>query len=471
MKNIRVYNTITRRKHYFKPLNDREVSFYVCGPTVYDYFHIGNARIFIVFDVIRRYLEYRGYKVTFVQNFTDIDDKIIKKAHDTGTGVMDVAEKYIEAYFRDAAALKIRQAQIHPRATEHISSIVELIRKLFEKGLAYQVDGDILFDTEKYPGYGKLSQQKREDLLAGSRVKVDEKKNNPLDFVLWKASKPGEPSWESPWGNGRPGWHIECSAMAASYLGETIDFHAGGPDLIFPHHENEIAQSEGATGKPFVNHWLHAGFLNIDSEKMSKSLGNVLNIRELIDKYNPFDLRFFMLSSHYRNPLNFSEELLVSASSGRKRLQEMFDNLISGLNRAGDYPYGSPENQLNEQLRTARKKFTEVMDDDFNTAEAMGVIFSLARDVNIYLAGENINADLLGSVKTFMLEVNNILDVIDCREEVCLEERVQELISRREEARSKKDWATADRIRDDLGKEGIILEDTPQGVRWKLADK
>ncbi len=471
MRNIKLYNTLTRRKEKFKPLNDREVSFYVCGPTVYDFFHIGNARIFIVFDVIRRYLEYRGYKVTYVQNFTDIDDKIIRKSSEMDCSAAEVAEKFIEAYFTDAACLKIRQAQFHPRATEHIPSIIEIIRKLFEKGLAYESGGDVLFDTGNFPGYGNLSQQKKDELVAGTRVKINENKRSPVDFVLWKAAKPGEPSWESPWGDGRPGWHIECSAMAASYLGETIDFHAGGPDLIFPHHENEIAQSEGATGKPFVNYWLHAGFLKIESEKMSKSLGNVLNIRDLIDKYNPLDLRFFILSSHYRNPLNFSEDLLSSASSGRRRLQVMVENLISGLSNAEHFPFGSPETLLHEQLMVAQKRFVEVMDDDFNTAEAVGVIFSLARDINIYLSNNRLNSDLLNSLKNFILEVNNIFDIINYKEDLSLEDRVSESINKREEARSRKDWATADSIRDELEKEGIILEDTPQGLRWRIRNK
>lgn len=468
MSVLRVYNTLTRQKDEFKPLQDGVISFYVCGPTVYDYFHIGNARVFIIFDVIRRYLEYRGFKVKYVQNFTDIDDKLINKAARMGISVSDVAAKFIEAYFEDADHLRIKKASFHPRATENIDAIIELIQRLFEKGLAYRSGGDVLYDTEKFPAYGKLSQQKREELIAGARVRVDENKRNPLDFVLWKAAKPGEPSWESPWGSGRPGWHIECSAMSLSHLGETIDIHAGGPDLIFPHHENEIAQSEGATGKPFVNYWLHAGYLNIDAEKMSKSLGNVLNIRDLIPGYNLLDIRFFMLSSHYRNPLNFSEDLLKAAAAGRNRLQVMYENLISGLHEAEPSAYGAAENVLDHELAATRKKFMAAMDDDFNTAEAIGELFSLAREINIYLANKKLNHDLLTAVQEFMEEFNNIFDIIDLTRKSSLEEKVREAIEHREEARRNKDWATADRIRDELDAEGIILEDTPHGVRWKF---
>jgi len=460
---------LTRQKEEFEPINKPDVSFYVCGPTVYDYFHIGNARVFIVFDVIRRYLEYRGYKVTYVQNFTDIDDKVIQKANELGILSAEVAEKFIEAYYEDASALRIKNARIHPRATEHINPIIELIQQLYSKDTAYYIEGDILFDTSKFAEYGKLSQQKQEDLMAGARVEVDEKKRNPLDFVLWKAAKPGEPSWESPWGRGRPGWHIECSAMAMCYLGETIDIHAGGPDLVFPHHENEVAQSEAATGRPFVKYWMHAGYLNINEEKMSKSLGNVLNIRELVNKYNPLDLRFFMLSSHYRNPLNFSEELLHSVASGRERLQTMFGNLISALEKSEEFPYGNPENSLEEKLKEAQKDFIEAMDDDFNTAEALGALFSLTREINAYLQNESLNSELLTSVRDYLLEINDVLDIIDPDQQTELEDRIKDAIAKREEARRNKDFATADAIRDELKEEGIILEDTPQGVRWRFS--
>ncbi|NLZ27744.1 MAG: cysteine--tRNA ligase [Firmicutes bacterium] len=467
MSVLKVYNTLTRQKDEFKPLRDGEVSFYVCGPTVYDYFHIGNARVFIVFDVIRRYLEYRGFKVKYVQNFTDIDDKLIRKAAQMGTSVSEVATRFIEAYFEDAARLGIRKATLHPRATESIEPIIGLIERLYEKGLAYQSGGDVLYDTERFPAYGKLSQQKQEELISGARVRVDENKRNPLDFVLWKAAKPGEPSWDSPWGSGRPGWHIECSAMSLNHLGDTIDIHAGGPDLIFPHHENEIAQSEGATGRPFVNYWLHAGYLNIDAEKMSKSLGNVLNIRDLIPRYNPLDIRFFMLSSHYRHPLNYSEKLLEAAMAGRNRLQTLYENLVSGLDRAGSFPYGTAEKSLERELSASRQKFKEAMDDDFNTAEAIGELFSLVRATNVYLACKKLDRDLLMAVREFIEEADEIFGIVDLEEESSLEERIKEAIERREEARRNKDWATADRIRDELDAEGITLEDTSHGVRWK----
>ena len=467
---IKIYNTLTRQKEDFTPINAPEVSFYACGPTVYDYFHIGNARVFMVFDVIRRYLEYRDYKVTYVQNFTDIDDKVIQKAWDMGRKPEEVAEQFIEAYYADAQSLKIKTAKIHPRATEHINPILELIQKLYSQDIAYESDGDLLFDTSKFSDYGKLSQQKQEELMAGARVEVDEKKRNPLDFVLWKAAKPGEPSWESPWGKGRPGWHIECSAMAMCYLGETVDIHAGGPDLIFPHHENEVAQSEAASGKPFVKYWMHAGYLNINDEKMSKSLGNVLNIRELLQNYNPLDIRFFMLSSHYRNPLNFNQELLYSAAAGRQRLQTMFDNLLAGLERADSFPHAAAEQKLVDKLESTRKEFIDAMDDDFNTAEAIGALFSLTREVNAYLQNEKLNRDILENIKDYLLEVNDILDIIEPPREAELEDRIKEAINRREEARRSKDFATADAIRDQLKEEGIILEDTPQGVRWRFGD-
>ncbi len=470
---LKVYNTLSRRKEEFVSVNDREVSFYSCGPTVYDYFHIGNARVFIVFDVIRRYLEYLGYKVAYIQNFTDIDDKMIKKAQEENITVNELAEKYIDAYYTDAGALKIRPAVVHPRATEHIPAIIELIRKLLDKGLAYTAGGDVIFDTTGYQHYGALTRQNRDDLLAGARVEVAENKRSPLDFVLWKGAKPGEPVWESPWGSGRPGWHIECSAMAFSYLGETIDIHAGGPDLIFPHHENEKAQSEGATGRPFVKYWLHAGYLNMDSEKMSKSLGNVLNVKDLLKKYEPGDMRYFMLSSHYRSPLNFSEELLASAAAGRKRLQSMVDNLNAALNRGGSEDsedseeYGQYEELLADNLESAGNGFLESMNDDFNTAEALGVLFSLAREVNIYLQREVVNKQLLKDVEEFFARINKIFDILVMDKQADPEEWIKEAVNRREEARQNKDWAAADKIRDELKKQGIILEDTPHGPQFR----
>lgn len=463
---LKLYNTLTRRKEEFKPLNPPAVTFYVCGPTVYDYIHIGNARVFIVFDVIRRYLNYRGYRVKLVQNYTDIDDKMIRRAAEEGLSVSELADKFIDAYETDTARLRIRPADLQPRATEHIEPIIELIRRLEERGLAYVSGGDVYFDAGAFHGYGKLSHQAPADLLAGARVEPGERKKEPLDFALWKGRKPGEPAWESSWGEGRPGWHIECSSMAMHYLGETIDLHAGGADLIFPHHENEIAQSTGATGKTFVRYWIHAGYLNIEEQKMSKSLGNVLTVRRLLDEYNPLDLRFFIMSAHYRSPLNFSRKLIGQARSGRERLQEFADNLYRALPGSVQE---APERgeKLSSIIAAARDRFIEAMDDDFNTAGAIGVLFELAREGNIYLQKGPYHRNLLERLLTFYREANELLDILEMRQPASLDEELRRMIARREEVRQKKDWATADRIRDELQAQGIILEDTPHGVRWK----
>ena len=374
---IRVYNTMTRQKEEFVPVNNNKVGIYVCGPTVYDYFHIGNARIFIVFDVIRRYLEWRGYDVTYVQNFTDIDDKMIKRAQELGITVPELAERFIEAYREDAGALGVKKADVHPRATQHIEEIIQLIETLMEKKMAYNVDGNVYFDTQAYAQYGRLSKQPLEELETGARVEVDEQKKHPLDFALWKKQKPGEPAWESPWGLGRPGWHIECSAMSMKYLGDTIDIHAGGPDLVFPHHENEKAQSEAATGKPFAKYWLHAGYLNINKQKMSKSLGNFLTVRELGKEIDPLVIRFFMLSAHYRNPINYSPELLQQAQSGLERLNNVVYNLRHLLTTlpAGEEETSDTEEKL-QALQAYRERFIVAMDDDFNTADALAVLLT-----------------------------------------------------------------------------------------------
>ncbi|MGB4214510.1 MAG: cysteine--tRNA ligase [Dethiobacteria bacterium] len=464
---LRLYNTLTRRKEEFKPLHPPAVTFYVCGPTVYDYIHIGNARVFIVFDVIRRYLNYRGYRVKMAQNYTDIDDKMIRRAAEEGLSVSELADKFIAAYEEDAARLRIRPAELQPRATEHIGPIIKLISRLEERGLAYVSGGDVYFDTGAFKGYGQLSHQALEELIAGARVEPGERKREPLDFALWKSRKPGEPAWDSPWGKGRPGWHIECSSMAMHYLGETIDLHAGGADLIFPHHENEVAQSTGATGKTFARYWLHAGYLNIDQQKMSKSLGNVLTVRGLLENFNPLDFRFFILSAHYRSPLSFSRDLLLQARSGRERLQELADNLYRAL--AGsrrEAPDGGEK--LYSAIKAARDRFIEAMDDDFNTAGAIAVLFELAREANIYLNREHPhNRKLLEQLLALYGEANEIFDILDLRQPDSLDEELRQMIARREEARRKKDWATADRIRDELQAQGIILEDTPHGVRWK----
>jgi len=468
---LKVFNTLTREKEVFKPVQKDRVNFYVCGPTVYDYVHLGNARVFIVFDVIRRYLENCGYQVIYVQNFTDIDDKMIKRAEELGLTVDELAQRYMEAYNQDARQLRVKEATYHPRATEHIQEIIKIIETLVEKGVAYQSNGDVIFDTAKACRYGVLSQQNREDLIAGARVEVDEKKRHPLDFVLWKSEKPGEPSWESPWGRGRPGWHIECSAMAMTYLGETIDMHAGGPDLVFPHHENEIAQSEGTTGKTFVRYWLHTGYLNINEEKMSKSLGNVWTVRGLVNQFHPLDIRFFILSSHYRSPLNFDQEQMQNSINGRKRLQNLIEHLQAALPRAKEKEEGESEHRLKEALKQTRENFRASMHDDFNTAEALGELFNLSREVNHYLQQPELHRETLEEVWDYYKSCNDILEVLEISEETPeeepLEEKIWQAIQERERARKIKDFSTADRIRDELRSQGIILEDTPHGVRWK----
>ena len=467
---ITLYNTLTNRKEPLKPVREGEIGIYACGPTVYDYFHIGNARIFILFDVLRRYLTYRGYKVTFVQNFTDIDDKMINRAKELGISVTELAARFIQAYQEDAAALGVRPADHHPRATEHIPQIIALIQKLLEKDLAYEIEGDIYFHVEAFPDYGKLSGQGLDELQLGARVEIDARKKHPMDFALWKKKKPGEPSWESPWGKGRPGWHIECSAMSMHYLGDTMDIHVGGQDLIFPHHENEIAQSEGATGQTFVRHWIHAGYLNIDQEKMSKSLGNVLTIKELKKTTDPLVLRFFMLSAHYRSPINFSAEYLQQATRALERLHTLVYNLKDSIQRlAKDFPDTADEEHLLQSLEENRKKFITVMDDDFNTAGAFAVLFELAKDTNIYLnRPQQPQRKVLELILEFYREVDEIFSYLPQQpQSTALEKEVEALIASREEARRRKDWALADSIRDQLREKGIVLEDTPRGVRWK----
>jgi cysteinyl-tRNA synthetase len=464
---IKIYNTLTRSKEDFKPGKAPQVTFYVCGPTVYDYIHIGNARVFIIFDVVRRYLQYRGFDVKLVQNYTDIDDKMINRANEQGITVPELAARFIEAYEQDVAALRVRPADVKPRATEHIEQIIGLIEKLLANGYAYVSDGDVYYDTSSYADYGKLSQQKQDDLLAGARVEPGEKKNSPLDFALWKQKKVGEPSWASPWGEGRPGWHIECSAMSTHYMNDTLDIHAGGADLIFPHHENEIAQTWGADGRPLARYWMHAGYLNIESQKMSKSLGNVRTVRELVQQHNPLDLRFLILSAHYRSPLNFSANLVAQSGAGRQRLQEMIDNLLVALDGAAAQQ-GAGEEKLRSDLKEAEERFLSAMDDDFNTADALGVIFDLARSLNIYLKESHpYNKDILGAALKFYQDFNAIFEVLEIGEKQTLDDEISVLIARRDEARAAKDWATSDRIRDELAARGIVLEDTPHGTRWK----
>ena len=464
---IKIYNTLTRSKEDFNPGIPPQVTFYVCGPTVYDYIHIGNARVFIIFDVIRRYLQYRNFEVKLVQNYTDIDDKMINRANEQGITVPELAARFIEAYEQDVTALKVRPADLKPRATEHIEQIIELIEKLLANGYAYVSEGDVYYDTSSYADYGKLSQQKQDELLAGARVEPGEKKHSPLDFALWKQKKEGEPSWESPWGEGRPGWHIECSAMSTHYMNDTLDIHAGGADLIFPHHENEIAQTWGADGRPLARYWMHAGYLNLESQKMSKSLGNVRTVRELLAQHDPLDLRFLILSAHYRSPLNFSADLVAQSGAGRQRLQEMIDNLLAELEGAA-LQQGAGEEKLQADLKEAEERFVRAMDDDFNTADALGVIFDLARNCNIYLKESHpYNKELLGKVLKYYGDFNAIFEVLEISEKQVLDEEISALIARRDEARATKDWATSDRIRDQLAARGIVLEDTPHGARWK----
>lgn len=464
---IKLYNTLTRSKDELKPGAPPLVTFYVCGPTVYDYIHIGNARVFIIFDVIRRYLEYRGFQVKLVQNYTDIDDKMINRANEQGISVPELAALFIRAYEEDVTALHVRPADVKPRATEHIPQIIELIGRLLKNGYAYISEGDVYYDTSRFAEYGRLSHQKQDELLAGARVEPGEKKRSPLDFALWKQKKDGEPFWESPWGEGRPGWHIECSAMSTHYMQDTLDIHAGGADLIFPHHENEIAQTWGADRRPLARYWMHAGYLNIEDQKMSKSLGNVRTVRQLIEEHDPFDLRFLILSAHYRSPLNFSAELVAQSRAGRQRMQEMITNMFIALGNAGDIS-GAHEQKLQAALEEAQNRFVEAMDDDFNTADGLGVLFDLARSCNIYLKeGFPYSRELLEEALQFFRKVNDVFEIIEISAPETLDEEITAMISRRDEARAAKDWAAADRIRDELLARDIILEDTPHGTRWK----
>ena len=461
---MKVYNTLTRQKEEFVPLEEGKVRMYVCGPTVYNLFHIGNARTFIIFDTIRKYLEYKGYEVNFVQNFTDIDDKMIKKAQDTDTTVKELGDRYIMEYYQDADKLKIKRATVNPRATEYIDEMIAFIAELIEKGLAYEVDGDVYYSTKSFAGYGKLSGQNLDDLQSGSRVEVDERKKDPMDFALWKKVKPYEPSWKSPWGFGRPGWHIECSCMALNLLGETIDIHAGGTDLVFPHHENEIAQSEGRSGKTFAKYWLHGAFINVDNRKMSKSLNNFFTAREILEKYDSEVVRLFMISGHYRTQINFTIELLDSAKASLERMYNALTRLNGYLSTASEDV--QPEDEtVKASLLSYKERFIEKMDDDFNTADAISVIFELIRDVNIKI-NENSSKALITFAMELLRDLGSPLGILQNSVGGTLEEEIEALIEKRNEARKNRDFATADKIRNDLAAEGIILEDTPSGVRW-----
>ena len=466
---MKIFNSMSRQKEEFVPIQPGKVSIYACGPTVYNFIHVGNARPIILFDVLRRYFEYRGYDVTFVQNFTDVDDKIIKRANEEGITSQEVAEKYIKEYFTDAQGLGVRPATIHPKATENMQQIIDMVQTLIDKGYAYPVEnGDVYYRTLKFKGYGKLSHQPIEDLQSGARIAVGDVKENPLDFALWKAAKPGEPAWDSPWGPGRPGWHIECSAMSNRYLGKTIDIHCGGEDLQFPHHENEIAQSEAANGCEFVHYWMHNGFLNIDNRKMSKSLGNFFTVREAAEAYGYETIRLFMLSAHYRSPLNYSADILHQAQNSLDRLYSAEDHLKYLAANGAEGDKNAAEAALADTFDSYRQRFDEAMDDDFNTANAISVLFELVRAINIATADENQPTKAGAQACLDMVhEFTDVLGLLYSRKEESLDEKVEQIIADRQAARAAKNWAEADRIRDELKAMGIELKDTKQGVQWK----
>ena len=456
---MKIFNTLTRSKDEFKPINEGEVKIYACGPTVYNYIHIGNARPLCVFDVLRRYFEWRGLKVNFVQNFTDIDDKLIKKANEEGITVPEVAERYIKEFWTDAKGLNVREATVHPRATENIEQIQGIISSLMENGYAYEAGGDVYYRAKKFKGYGKLSHQPLEDLEAGARIETGDIKEDPMDFCLWKGAKPGEPYWESPWGNGRPGWHIECSAMAGRYLGKTIDIHCGGLDLIFPHHENEIAQSEAANGCDFAHYWMHNGFINVDNHKMSKSLNNFFTVRDVAEKYGYEPIRYLMISSQYRSPINYSVDIIEQAKNAIERLYTCRDNIDFALKNAAD------GGEIPAFLEEHKQKFITAMEDDLNTADALAAVFVLVRDINTAIANGAGKATLEACADVFD-QLTWVLGLVYNRKTEALDSEIKALIEKRTEARKNKDFKTADAIRDQLKEMGIILEDTPQGVKW-----
>lgn len=462
---IQIFNSLTREKEPFVPLEEGEVKMYVCGPTVYNYIHIGNSRPVIVYDTVRRYLTYRGYKVTYISNFTDVDDKIIKAANELGEEVSELTERFIKAYFEDITALGCQKADVHPRVTEHMDEIIEFIGVLIEKGYAYESQGDVYYRTRKFKDYGKLSHQSVDDLKIGARIEAGEKKEDALDFALWKAAKPGEIFWHSPWGDGRPGWHIECSVMVHSHFGDTIDIHAGGQDLTFPHHENEIAQSEAYTGKTFARYWMHNGYININNEKMSKSLGNFILVHDIIRQIDPQVLRFFMLSVHYRHPINFSQDLVEAAAAGLERIRTSYNNLKYRLNATANL--GEKKQSWLDAIQQERQNFEVAMDDDFNTANAIAALFSLSTEANKYLNETNTNEEILKAFIHTLNELSNVLGIKLEEKEELLDEEIDALIEERQQARKNRDFKRADEIRDQLKDMNIILEDTRQGVRWK----
>ena len=472
---MKVYNTLTRKKEEFVPLEDNKVKMYVCGPTVYNLIHIGNARPMICFDTVRRYLEYKGYDVNYVSNFTDVDDKIIKKANEEGVSAEEISTRYIAECKKDMAGMNIKPATNHPLATQEIPGMIDMIQTLIDRGYAYEKNGTVYYRTRKFEGYGKLSKKNIDELEAGHRddahqlkVSGEDEKEDPLDFVLWKPKKEGEPYWESPWSQGRPGWHIECSVMSKKYLADEIDIHAGGEDLIFPHHENEIAQSEAANGVPFSKYWMHNAFLNIDNKKMSKSMGNFFTVREISEEYDLQVLRFFMLNAHYRNPINFSRELMESAKNSLDRIITSVDNLkhLIANGRQGDMT--EEEKELLDKTKEFYDKFDAAMDDDFNTADAISAVFELVKYVNSNSSSDNTTA-YLTALKEKITTLTDVLGLIVDKKEEMLDSEIDELIARRQQARKDKNFALADQIRDELLSKGIILEDTREGVRWKRA--
>lgn len=462
---MKVYNTLTRKKEELVPITPGEIKMYACGPTVYNYIHIGNARPLCIFDILRRYLEYRGYNVKFVQNFTDIDDKIIRRANEEHVDFSEISERYIKEFWTDADGLNVRHATINPKATENIDAIIQIISTLIEKGYAYEAQGDVYFSTEKFKDYGKLSHQPLEDLEAGARIMVGEVKREPMDFAVWKAAKPGEPAWDSPWGKGRPGWHIECSAMNWRYLGDTIDIHCGGQDLIFPHHENEIAQSECFTGKPFAHYWMHNGYINVDNVKMSKSLGNFFTVRDVAEKYGYEPIRYLLISAQYRSPINYSTDIIEQCIAALNRLYTCRDSLDFELKNAVDAEHDA-DKAIIDGFDKYREQFISAMDDDLNTADAIASIFELVRDINTNVVGKTPSKALVEGAIAMFDELTGVLGLVYNRKTETLDSDVEALIEARTNARKEKNWAEADRIRDQLKEMGIVLEDTAQGVKW-----
>lgn len=462
---MKVYNTLTRKKEELVPITPGEIKMYACGPTVYNYIHIGNARPLCIFDILRRYLEYRGYNVKFVQNFTDIDDKIIRRANEEHVDFSEISERYIKEFWTDADGLNVRHATINPKATENIDAIIQIISTLIEKGYAYEAQGDVYFSTEKFKDYGKLSHQPLEDLEAGARIMVGEVKREPMDFAVWKAAKPGEPAWDSPWGKGRPGWHIECSAMNWRYLGDTIDIHCGGQDLIFPHHENEIAQSECFTGKPFAHYWMHNGYINVDNVKMSKSLGNFFTVRDVAEKYGYEPIRYLLISAQYRSPINYSTDIIEQCIAALNRLYTCRDSLDFELKNAADAEHDGDKTII-DGFDKYREQFIAAMDDDLNTADAIASIFELVRDINTNVVGKTPSKALVEGAIAMFDELTGVLGLVYNRKTETLDSDVEALIEARTNARKEKNWAEADRIRDQLKEMGIVLEDTAQGVKW-----